>query len=223
MQLELWADDDDRTARVVDALAEQVLTEAALLALERVGQRLERTVVRTAQHTTTAPVVEERVHSFLQHALFVADDDLGRMEIHELLEAIVPVDDTTIEIVQVGRGEASTVEGHQRAQLGRNDRDHVEDHPLRLVAGLAEGFDNLEALGVLEALLERSFGLHALAQLGRELVDVDALEQLLDGLGTHHALEAGGAELGVELAELGFVLDDLAFFYGRVAGIDDNV
>ena len=42
MHLEVRAGDDDRTARVVDALAEQVLTEAALLALEHVGQRLER-------------------------------------------------------------------------------------------------------------------------------------------------------------------------------------
>ena len=33
---------DDRSARVVDALAEQVLAEPALLALEHVGQRLER-------------------------------------------------------------------------------------------------------------------------------------------------------------------------------------
>jgi hypothetical protein len=33
MQLELGTDDDDRTAGVVDALAEQILTEAALLAL----------------------------------------------------------------------------------------------------------------------------------------------------------------------------------------------
>ena len=46
VQLQLGPDDDDRTARVVDALAEQVLAEPALLALEHVGQRLERTVVR---------------------------------------------------------------------------------------------------------------------------------------------------------------------------------
>src|ERR1700722_8210298 len=47
VQLELGADHDDRTARVVDALAEEVLTEAPLLALEHVGERLERTLVGT--------------------------------------------------------------------------------------------------------------------------------------------------------------------------------
>ena len=38
VQLELGADHDHRAARVVDALAEQVLAEAALLALEHVGR-----------------------------------------------------------------------------------------------------------------------------------------------------------------------------------------
>ena len=46
MQLERRADDDDGTSRVVDALAEQVLAEASLLAFENVGKRLERTIVR---------------------------------------------------------------------------------------------------------------------------------------------------------------------------------
>src|SRR5450755_2043033 len=45
IELEFRADDDNRTSRIVNALTEQVLAEAALLALERVGQRLERAVV----------------------------------------------------------------------------------------------------------------------------------------------------------------------------------
>src|ERR1700678_530218 len=45
VQLELWADHDDGTSGVIHALAEQVLTEASLLALERVGERLQRTIV----------------------------------------------------------------------------------------------------------------------------------------------------------------------------------
>src|SRR5262249_1271346 len=72
VELQLRPDDDDRTARVVHALAEQVLTEPALLALERVRERLERAVVRPAQDAAAAAVVEERVHGFLEHALFVA-------------------------------------------------------------------------------------------------------------------------------------------------------
>ncbi len=56
-----------------------------------------------------------------------------------------------------------------------------------------------------------------------KLVDFNALEQLLDGLCTHHGLEAGGAVLLVELAEAVLVLDDLALLHGRVAWIDDNI
>src|SRR3954447_10146345 len=65
VQLELRADDDDRTAGVVDALTEQVLPEPALLALEHVGQRLERPVTRTGHRTTAAAVVEQRVDGLL--------------------------------------------------------------------------------------------------------------------------------------------------------------
>ena len=223
VQLELGADDDDRAAGVVDALAEEVLTEAALLALEGVGERLERTVVGATQDAATAAVVEQSVDGLLQHALLVADDDLRRVEVHQLLEAVVAVDDAAIEVVQVGRGEAAAVQRHERAKLGRDHGDHVEDHPLRQVVGLAEGLDDLEALGVLELLLERGLGLHALAEFDGELGDIDALEEFLDGFGAHHGLEAGGAVLLVELAEACLVLDDLALLDGRVAWIDDNV
>ena len=175
VQLEFGTDHDDRTSGVVDALAEQVLTEAALLALERVGERLQRAIVGAAQHAATAAVVEQRVDRFLQHALFVAHDDFRRVQVHQLLQPVVAVDDAAIEIVQIGGREAAAIQRHQRTQLRRNDRDHVEDHPLRLVAALAEGLDNLQALGVLEPLLQRGLVLHLLAQFDRQLVDVDAL------------------------------------------------
>ncbi len=81
----------------------------------------------------------------------------------------------------------------------------------------------MRRLAVLELLLQRRLDLHALAQLDRELVDVDALEKFLDGFGAHHGLEAGGAVLLVELAEAVLVLDDFALLDGRVAGIDDDV
>ena len=146
VQLQLGADHDDRTAGVVDALAEQVLTEAALLALEGIGERLQRTVVRSTQHAATAAVVEECVDGFLQHALLVADDDLGRVQVHQLLEAVVAVDDAAIEVVEIRRGEAAAVQRNEGAQFRRDDRDDVEDHPLGQVVGLAEGLDDLQAL-----------------------------------------------------------------------------
>ena len=123
VQLQFGTDHDDRTAGVVDALAEQVLTEAALLALERIGERLQRAVVGAAQHAAAAAVVEQRVHGFLQHALFVAHDDFGSVQVHQLLQPVVAVDDAAIQVVQIGGGEAAAVQWHQRTQLRRNDRD----------------------------------------------------------------------------------------------------
>src|ERR1700738_4312476 len=219
VQLEFGADHDDRTAGVVDALAEEVLAEAALLALERVAERLERAIVGATQHAATAAIVKQRVYSFLQHALFVAHNDFRSVQVHQLLQPVVAVDDAAIEVVQIGRGEAASIERHQRAQLRRNDGQHVENHPLGLVGAFAECLDDLETLGVLDLLLRGGLGLHALAQLDAKLVDLHALEQFLDCLGAHHGLEAGGAELLVEFAELVFVLDDFALFYGRVTRI----
>src|SRR5262249_48251114 len=117
MQLELGTHDDDRTARVVHALAEQVLTEPALLALQHVGQRLERTLAAAANRLGATAVVEQRVHRFLEHALLVAQDDFRRAMKDELLEAVVAVDDAAIEIVQVGGGEAATVERNERTKI----------------------------------------------------------------------------------------------------------
>src|SRR5207302_1984649 len=59
VQLELWTDDDDRTARVVDALAEQVLTETTLLALEHIAQRLQRALAATTNRLRATTVVEQ--------------------------------------------------------------------------------------------------------------------------------------------------------------------
>ena len=59
VQLQLRAHHDHGTAGVVHALAQQVLAEAALLALKHVGQRLQGTVARTRDGAATAAVVEQ--------------------------------------------------------------------------------------------------------------------------------------------------------------------
>ena len=125
VELELGTDHDHRAARVVDALAEQVLAEAALLALEHVGERLERPVALAAHGAAAAAVVEQRVDRLLQHALLVAQDDLGRLDVHQLLEPVVAVDDAPVEVVQVRGREPAALERHQRPQVRRQHRDHA--------------------------------------------------------------------------------------------------
>ncbi len=147
MQLQLGADHDDRAARVVDALAEQVLTEAALLALQHIRERLQRTLVGAGDDAAAAAVVKQRVNRLLQHALLIAHDDVGRAQLHQPLQPIVAVDDPAIEIVEVGGREAAAVERHQRTQIRRDHRHFGQDHPLRLVAGVHERLDDLQPLG----------------------------------------------------------------------------
>src|SRR5690606_17217499 len=104
------------TAGVVDALAEQVLTEATLLTLQHVAEGLQGTVSGTGDGTTTATVVEQCVDGLLQHALLVVDDDLGSTEVDQTTKTVVAVDDAAVQVVQVGGGETATVELDHRAQ-----------------------------------------------------------------------------------------------------------
>src|SRR3546814_6577619 len=77
-----------------------------------------------------AAVVEQRIDGFLQHALFVADDDVRRAQLHQPLQAVVAVDDAAVEVVQVQGREATAIERQQRAQLGRDHRS--EEHTSEL-------------------------------------------------------------------------------------------
>ena len=77
---------------------------------------------------------------------------------------------------------------------------HVENHPLGLVARFAEALGDFQALGELQLLLLRSFGLHALANLdGERLRRRSCLQHFLDAFGAHHGDEFT-RELLVELA-----------------------
>ena len=155
MQLELRPDYDDRAARVVHALAQQVLPEATLLAFQHVAERLERTLAAATDRLRSASVVEKCVDSLLQHALLIAEDDLRRAHSDELLEPVVPVDDPPVQVVQVRRRETTAVERNERTKIGRNDRNHVHDHPFWTVpciggvAGITQRVHDLEPLELL--------------------------------------------------------------------------
>ncbi len=83
VDLQVGTDHDDASAGVVDTLAQQVLAEAALLTLQHVGEGLQGTVAGAGDRTASAAVVDQGVDGFLQHALLVAHDDLGRAELQQ--------------------------------------------------------------------------------------------------------------------------------------------
>ena len=157
VELELRPDDDDRAARVVHALAEQVLAEPALLALEHVRQALEAVVAGAGDGAAAAAVVDQRVAGFLEHPLLVADDDLRGAELQEPLEPVVAVDHAAVEVVEVGGRETAAVELDHRPEVRRDDRDDRQDHPLRAGAGAAEGLDQAQPLDGLLAALARAW------------------------------------------------------------------
>src|SRR5687767_5145651 len=231
VQLELRADDDHRTARIIDALAEQVLTEPALLALQHVGQRLQRTLAAAANCLRATAIVEQCVHGFLKHALFVAQNYFRRAVRDELHQPVVAVDDSTIEIVEVGRREAAAVEGNERPKIRRNYRYHVHDHPLRLVAGvalvarIAERVHNLKALQHLLLAMLRAFVHQTRAQIVGNLVDVDALEKLAHRRGSDVGVEGVIALvpcLRFQL-EIPILVEQLVLGYFLLARLDDDV
>ena len=69
-----------------------------MLTLQHVANGLELTIAILDWLAVTT-VVEERVHRFLEHTHFIMDDDVGRLHLDELLEAVVAVDDATVEVV----------------------------------------------------------------------------------------------------------------------------
>ena len=90
-----------------------------------------------------------------------------------------------------------------------------------MVAALAERLHHLQPLGELDLLLDRVLGPHPLPQLDGVLLDVDALQELLDRLRAH-----GSAQAGVLLAELAVavVADQLLLLDLRaVAGVHHHV
>ncbi len=232
MQLQLRADHDHRACRIVHALAEQVLAEAALLALDHVGQRLQGAVGGAHDGTLAAAVVEEGVHRLLKHALLVADDHLGGVEVHQLLEAVVAVDDAAVQVIQVAGGKVAAVEQHQGPQVRRDDRNAVQHHPLGLVGGaaqtgVAQAFHHPQALHkVLEFLLALGVAaLHLLtqllAQVGGDGDQIQTLQQALDRLGSHAGFE-GVAVLGAGFLVL-LLIEDLTLLQAGVLRVHDHV
>ena len=180
MQLQLGTGHDDRTAGIVDALAEQVLTEPALLALQHVGERLQRTLVGAGDDAAATAVVEQGVDGFLQHPLFVADDDARRAQLDQPLQTVVTVDDAPIEVVEVRGRESAAIERHERTQIRRDHRNNLHDHPFRTVAGIEEVLNDLETLHQF-LLLQVRRGVGKLgAQIARDLFEIHAGKHLVD-------------------------------------------
>ena len=167
VHLQLGTNDDYRTSRIIDTLTKQVLAETTRLAFKAVGKRLQRTVGIGLHRTRLARVVEERVNGLLQHTLFVAQDYLRSLYFDKAFQAVVADNHAAVQVVKVAGGETSTIERHKRAQLGRNNGNHLQYHPFGAVAVLrrAERLNHLQAFQRLGLALLRLFLIGPVAQL----------------------------------------------------------
>ena len=59
VEFQMRSNNNNGTAGIIHPLTQQVLPEPALLALEHVAQRLQRTLVGSAQGTTSTPIIEQ--------------------------------------------------------------------------------------------------------------------------------------------------------------------
>ena len=133
-------------------------------------------------------VVEQGVDGLLEHPLLVVDDDLGCLEVEESLQPVIPVDDASVQIVEVRGREPPTIELDHGAEVRRDDGDRVEHHPERVGLALSEVRRDLQPLDGLQAA--RTLAVLDLVPeaLGFDL-GVHIGQQPLDGLGTHAAVE----------------------------------
>ena len=98
------------------------------------------------------------------------------MNLHETLQAVVTYNDATIEIVQVGGSETTTIQGNEGTQFGRRHGDNLHNHPLRtvdtLLHTLAESLNDLQTLQGLVLALYRRVGIGTVTELIAQRVEV---------------------------------------------------
>src|SRR5690606_33392995 len=195
--------------------------ETALLTFDHVCQRFQRTLVGTGDSATATAVIQQSIYRFLQHTLFVTHDDVRRVEVQQALQTVVTVDDPTIQIVEVRCRETTTIQRNQRTQIRRQNRQNFKHHPLGLVAGNQERFQQLQTLGKLFDFGFTIGGRDFFPQLLHFSFEIDVAHQILDRFRTHL-----GGEFVTELFhgfEVLLVGEQLTFFQRGHAGIGHDI
>ena len=221
VHFEFRTDDDNGTAGIVDTFPQKVLTETSLLTLEHIGKGFQGTVSGARHGTSATTVVNQRIDGFLEHTLFIPDDDFRRAELQKTFQTIVSIDDATIEIIQIARRKAAAVQLHHRAQIRRNDGDDRQNHPFGAIAGMNEGFDFFQTANAARATLSAA-RIEIFFELGFELFEIDFLQKRLNRFGAHGRFERIFAVIFNRFPIFGF-RQNLLFREIRAARIEDDV
>src|SRR5437660_1082751 len=138
MESQRWPDDNHGATRIIDALAQQVVAEASMFAMPQIGQALERLPTRIDDGFPGMGIVKERITGLLQQTALIVQDDLRRSHLQKTLQPEIAADETTVQLVQVRRGDPTTIKGKHRSKFGGKHRNAGEDHPARMLARGAE-------------------------------------------------------------------------------------
>ncbi len=214
---------DHRATRIVHTLTEEILAESPALPLQHVRKRLQGALARTCNNPTPPPIIEKSVNRFLKHPLLVADNNLRRVQLLQPFEPVIPIDHPPVEVVEIARRKTTSIQGDQRAEIGRNYGDNFEDHKFRTVdSRFPECVHDLKALGNPLAFgfarrlphffpQELAFGLDI--KFGEEFANRLRPDPILKGIATVFFAQFDQA----------FVIDQFAFYQFRVLGVGHEI
>ena len=143
------------------------------------------------------------------------------MKLKQLLETVVAVDHTTVEVVQVRRRKTAAFQPDQRTQVWRENWDHVQNQPLWVVSRIANGLDDLQALGDSLTLGLACGFLHLSTKLSRDQVDIHIVQKDFDGLSAHARSE--GVSILVHGLDITSLSDDLALLEGSQSWVGHDI
>ena len=144
VQFQSRTNNNHASSGIINTLAQQIFTETPLLSLDHIGQGLQRSIRRTQYGSLAAIVIEQSINGLLQHPLLIADDDFGCIQVNQLPQAIVAVDDSTVQIIEVAGCEVPAIQQNQRAQVRWDHWDHIKHHPLGTVVAVANRLNDLQ-------------------------------------------------------------------------------
>jgi hypothetical protein len=64
-----------------------------------------------------ATIVKQYIDGFLEHPLFIANDNLRRFQINQSFQSIITVDDPSIKIVEIRGGKSTAFKWNQWPQI----------------------------------------------------------------------------------------------------------
>ena len=170
-----------------------------MFTLQTVGERFQRTVGLRSYGTGFLRVIEQGIHSFLQHTLLVAHDNVRSLDFHQAFQTVIADDDTTVEVVEVGGGETAAIQRHKRTQFRRNHRHCLHNHTLRTVVGalaaIAKRFEHVQTFEEIFLTLLRGLAVSAVTQFVRFSIQIHLAEQIIQRFCTHLGDELVGISI----------------------------